>query len=81
MILLIKPPTGNTIMKTESTKKDFIAYLGALHGAKWMDATNEQRKFIWDDAMALRKACGNKTWSFSGVRELITLQTLNSRAK
>lgn len=64
-------------MKTESTKADFVAYLGALHGAKWMLATKAQRRIIWEDAMHLRKACGNKTWSFEGVQGLITLQYLN----
>ncbi len=52
-------------MKTESTKKDFIAYLGSLHGAKWMEATYFERCHIWQGAMHLRKSCGNKTWQFT----------------
>ncbi len=52
-------------MKTESTKKAFIAYLGALHGTKWVNASYSERCYIWKDAMALREACGNKTWLFT----------------
>ena len=51
-------------MKTETTKKDFIAYLGALHGSKWMLASKAEKLIIWNDAMALRKAIGAKVWAF-----------------